>query len=94
MQTYEKLADKLHGAGPLSPRERRLVKLAIGAGAEAEGAVRLHTRKALGEGIEPEGLRHVAVLAVSTAGYPAAIAAYGLDERRDRLRDMTPWAWP
>ncbi len=35
------------------------------------------TRKALAEGIEPEAIRQVAVLAISTAGYPAAIAAYG-----------------
>jgi 4-carboxymuconolactone decarboxylase len=77
MSAYEQLAEKLHGAGPLSQQERRLVKLAIAAGSVAEGAVRSHARKALDEGIEPDALRHVAVLTVSTAGYPAAIAAYG-----------------
>jgi alkylhydroperoxidase/carboxymuconolactone decarboxylase family protein YurZ len=38
--------------------------------------VRSHTRKALSEGIKPEAIRHGALLAISTAGYPAAIAGY------------------
>ena len=76
MSAYGTLADRLHGAGPLSPRERRLAKLGVAVGGESEGAVRSHARKALAEGIEPEAIRQVAVLGISTAGYPAAIAAY------------------
>jgi len=41
------------------------------------GGVRSHTRKALSEGIDPEAIRRVAVLAIPTAGYPAAMASYG-----------------
>ena len=77
MAAYRNLAEQLHASGPLSSRERRLAKLGIAAGRESEGGVRSHARKALGEGIEPEAIRQVAVLAISTAGYPAAMAAYG-----------------
>jgi 4-carboxymuconolactone decarboxylase len=77
MGAYRNLAERLHAAGPLSARERRLAKLGIAAGRESEGGVRSHARKALAEGIEPEAIRQVAVLAISTAGYPAAMAAYG-----------------
>lgn len=76
MASYIALAEQLHAAGPLSDRERRLVKLGVAVGGESEGAVRSHARKALAEGIDPAAIRHVAVLAISTAGYPAAIAAY------------------
>lgn len=75
-QAYEELAERLHGAGPLSDRERRLAKLGIAVGRESEGGVRSHTRKALAEGVEPAAILQVAVLAVTTAGYPAAIASF------------------
>jgi alkylhydroperoxidase/carboxymuconolactone decarboxylase family protein YurZ len=76
MDAFTRLAESLHDAGPLSPRERRLAKLGIAIGGKSEGAVRSHARKALAEGIETEAVRHVAVLAISTAGYPAAMAAF------------------
>jgi alkylhydroperoxidase/carboxymuconolactone decarboxylase family protein YurZ len=76
MTAFRQLADSLHAAGPLSQRERRLIKLGIAIGQESEGGVRSHTRKGLGEGIEREAILHSAVLAITTAGYPAAIAAF------------------
>jgi hypothetical protein len=51
MDAYRTLAERLHEAGPLSARERRLAKLGIAAGRESEGGVRSHARKALAEGI-------------------------------------------
>lgn len=85
MEAYDVLANQLHDAGPLSDRERRLAKLGIAIGGGSEGGVRSHTRKASAEGIEPEGIRQVAVLAISTAGYPTAMAAYAwINEVLDR----------
>lgn len=85
LQAFDALADRLQAAGPLSPREQRLAKLGIAVGAQSEGSVRSHTRRALAEGIEPASIRQVAVLAVTTAGYPAAIAAFGwMNEVLDR----------
>ncbi|MBI4259433.1 MAG: carboxymuconolactone decarboxylase family protein [Actinobacteria bacterium] len=65
------------GAGPLDERTRRLVKLGIAIGAVADGAVRSNVRKAIAAGIGPAEMRQVALLAVTTRGFPAAIAGLG-----------------
>ncbi len=74
-EAYERLGETIHAAGPLTPRERRLVKLAIAVGGRLEGAVRSHARRALREGVERAAVDQVAVLAVSTSGLPSAVAA-------------------
>ena len=74
-EVYNALAKECSTAGPLSERERRLVKLALAAGSGSEGAVHSHTRRALDEGLLPEDLRHVALLAIPTLGFPKALAA-------------------
>lgn len=80
-QRYPEVATALDGlgaatgaAGPLDERTQRLVKLGIAVGALAEGAVRSNARKALGSGATPDQVRQVALLAVTTSGFPAAIA--------------------
>jgi alkylhydroperoxidase/carboxymuconolactone decarboxylase family protein YurZ len=73
-QAYNGLGEALSAAGPLSSREQRLVKLAIALGAGLQGGVHSHVRRALRDGIRPEEIRHVAVLAITTVGWPAAIA--------------------
>jgi alkylhydroperoxidase/carboxymuconolactone decarboxylase family protein YurZ len=80
-QRYPDIATALDGlgaatevAGPLDERTQRLVKLGIAVGALAEGAVRSNARKALGSGATPDQVRHVALLAVTTSGFPTAIA--------------------
>ena len=65
------------GAGPLDARTARIAKLALAVGAQAEGAVRSNVRKALDAGAEPAELRQVGVLAITTLGFPAAIAGLG-----------------
>ena len=67
MTAFRELADRLHTAGPLSQRELRLAKLGIAIGRESEGGVRSHARKALAESMEPEAVRQVALLAITTA---------------------------
>jgi 4-carboxymuconolactone decarboxylase len=62
-------------AGPLDERSQRLVKLGIAIGAEAEGAVRSNVRKGLAAGLSVDEIYHATVLAITTAGFPAAIAA-------------------
>src|SRR6266566_6973270 len=52
-QTYDALGAATAEAGPLSDKTRALVKLAIAAGAEMEGAVHSHTRRALEAGCSP-----------------------------------------
>lgn len=62
-------------AGPLEGATRRLVKIALAVGKGAEGAVHAHVRQALAEGIAPAAIRHVALLAMPTVGFPQGVAA-------------------
>ena len=75
-ETLDVLGSSADDAGPLDDRTRRLVKLAIAVGGRSEGAVRSNARRALAAGATPEELLHVVALAVSTRGFPAAVAAY------------------
>jgi alkylhydroperoxidase/carboxymuconolactone decarboxylase family protein YurZ len=74
-RAYEALGEAIHAAGPLTVRERRLVKLAIAVGGRLEGAVKAHARRAARERIERAALDQVAVLAVTTVGLPTTVAA-------------------
>jgi 4-carboxymuconolactone decarboxylase len=71
------LGEATRRAGPLDERTVRLVTLGLAVGAASPGAVRSNARKALAAGATPEEIRHVAVLAVTTCGFPAAIAGIG-----------------
>jgi 4-carboxymuconolactone decarboxylase len=71
---HKRLAQQCYDAGPMDERTARLVKLGIAVGAQAEGAVRSHARRALEDGIPADEIRQVAVLAMTTAGFPTTIA--------------------
>jgi alkylhydroperoxidase/carboxymuconolactone decarboxylase family protein YurZ len=74
-KAYTALGKACAAAGPLTERERRLVKLALAIGAGSEGAVHSHARRGQAEGLEPEALRQVALLGIGTLGLPRAVAA-------------------
>ena len=74
-QAQDELAKSVTKAGPLDERSQRLAKLGIAVGALAEGAVRSNARKALELGISEQEIEQVALLAISTRGFPAAAAA-------------------
>ena len=78
------LARVSDSAGPLDDRSCRLVKLGIAIGGLAEGAVRSNARKALDMGVTPDEIRHAAVLAITSRGFPAAVAALGWIDRAER----------
>ena len=71
------LATSITRGGPLDERCQRLAKLGIAVGSLAEGAVRSNARKALDLGISEQEIEQVALLAISTRGFPAAVAALG-----------------
>lgn len=73
-QALDHLGAATGATGPLDERSQRLVKLGIAVGGLAEGAVRSNARKALELGVSPEEVRHVALLAITTASFPTAIA--------------------
>lgn len=73
-EAYRSLGHAIHHAGPLNERERTLVKLGIAMGARLEGGVHSQVRKALDAEIEPDEIRHAAVLGITTLGFPASMA--------------------
>jgi len=74
---FAKLADECHDAGPLDDKSRKLIKVALAIGAGLEGATHSAVRHAMDEGVTPEEeeLDHVAVLAITTLGFPSAMRA-------------------
>jgi alkylhydroperoxidase/carboxymuconolactone decarboxylase family protein YurZ len=77
----DSLAQAVSDAGGLDERTVRLVKLGIAIGALAEGSVRSNTRRALDAGASAAEVRQVALCAITTRGFPAAVAALGwIDE--------------
>ncbi len=74
-RAYQALGASAAASGPIDARGRRLVKLAMAIGAASEGAVHSHARQALEEGASAEEIRQVCNLAITTLGFPAAMAA-------------------
>lgn len=74
-RTFRQLGEECHNAGPLEERVRRLVKIGIAAAAQSEGAVHSAVRNALDAGVSPAEVRHVLLLAITTIGFPRAMAA-------------------
>jgi alkylhydroperoxidase/carboxymuconolactone decarboxylase family protein YurZ len=83
-EAFQHLGAKASGAGPLDRRTRRLIHLALAIAAGSEGATHSHARRAGSEGITPEELEHVAILAITTVGWSQAIK--GLTWVRDITR--------
>ena len=74
-QAYQTLGEAARAAGPLDAKEQALVKLGLAIGARLEGATHAHTRRALEAGCTPDEIRHAALLAVTTLGFPAMMTA-------------------
>ena len=75
MKAYVEMGRATADAGPLDARARELVKLGIAIGARLEGSAHAHVRKAREAGATPDEIRHVALLAVTTVGWAASVAA-------------------
>ena len=73
---YNDLGRAAAEAGPLDAKTERLVKLAIAVGASLEGAVRSHTRRGLAAELTKDEMKHVALLGITTVGWPTAIAGF------------------
>jgi alkylhydroperoxidase/carboxymuconolactone decarboxylase family protein YurZ len=74
-EAFSELGKRCHETGPLDEKTRRLVKLGMAIAFRHEGAVHSATRNALKSGATLEELHHVAILAITTVGWPAAFAA-------------------
>lgn len=74
-KAYQDLGEACGTAGPLDAKTVRLVKLALAIGSKSEGAVHSHTRRALRDGISPDEIQQVALLAVTSIGWSSSMAA-------------------
>jgi alkylhydroperoxidase/carboxymuconolactone decarboxylase family protein YurZ len=74
-KAYASLGKACSEVGPVAGETARLVKLALAIGALSEGAVHSHTRRALEEGVAPEAIKQVALMAIPTLGFPQAVRA-------------------
>ncbi|MEP0766919.1 MAG: carboxymuconolactone decarboxylase family protein [Fimbriimonadia bacterium] len=71
---YTALGEAVANSGPLDAKTRELVKIGVSVGARMESAVRSHTRRALDAGATPEEVRHAALQATTTVGFPNMMA--------------------
>jgi alkylhydroperoxidase/carboxymuconolactone decarboxylase family protein YurZ len=75
-EAFNRLGDECHNAADvLEEKTRRLIKLAIAIGAGLEGGTHSAVRNALEAGITPEEIKSVAILAITTIGFPASMRA-------------------
>lgn len=78
---YCRLGEAASNSGPLDKRSSRLVHLALAMAQGSEGATHSHVRRGLMEGLTVSEIEHVALLAVTTLGWPKAMR--GLSWIRD-----------
>ncbi|HEU5291981.1 MAG TPA: carboxymuconolactone decarboxylase family protein [Cyclobacteriaceae bacterium] len=79
---YEELGDAVHGLGPLSDRDRALIKLAISGSHLYSSAFKAHIRKAVASGISRDEIEHLVLLFLPTVGFPVMMAAMGIVEEQ------------
>lgn len=70
-----RLARTIREQSPFDEKTERLLTFALAVGAQADGAVRSNVRKALSHGATADELRAVALAAITTCGFPTAVAA-------------------
>lgn len=75
---YEELGEAIHNLGPLSERERSLVKLAISGSHLYHSAFKAHIKKGLAAGLNREEIEQVALLMLPTVGFPTMMGAMGI----------------
>lgn len=85
-RAYQQLSREVSSAGPLDDRDRHLVGLAYAIAAGSEGGTHSHTRRGLAANLSAQELEHVALVAVTTLGWPQAIK--GLTWIRDVTREL------
>lgn len=84
-KAYAALGKATAKSDPVERETLRVVELALAIGVSLEGAVHSHTRRALSEGVSPDTLAQVALLAIPTLGLPHAVqAAFQPGPRRPR----------
>ncbi len=74
--SYEAFAKAVHEkGGPLTERERALIKVGIAAASQFDYALRFHIGQAREAECTPEDIEHAILLTATTAGFPRMMAA-------------------
>ena len=87
-QVYDDIGRLTAEAGPLDDKLVQLIKLGMAVASGQEGAVHSHARRALEAGAAREEIRQVALLALTTVGFPRMMA--GLTWIDDVLKSVAP----
>ena len=72
---FEQLAQACHESGPLDEKTRRFIKIALAIGAGLEGAAHSAVRHAKQSGASQSELDQIAILGITTLGFPSAMRA-------------------
>jgi alkylhydroperoxidase/carboxymuconolactone decarboxylase family protein YurZ len=75
-EEYKKLSESCYKTGPLDRKTAHLVKLGMSIAVHSEGGTHTHVRLAKEAGASDDEIRHVALLALTTLGWPLLGAAW------------------
>jgi len=76
-ETLLKVGELCSQAGPIDQVNQHLIRMGIAVGAQSQGGVRSHARRALDAGATKEQVLQTVLLSATIVGFPAMIAAYG-----------------
>ena len=82
-----KVGELCSQAGPIDNVTQHLIQMGIAVGANSQGGVRSHARRALDAGATKEQLSQTVLLSATIVGFPAMIAAYGWLEEMISARE-------
>jgi len=74
--SYKDLSESCYSAGPLDRKTAHLIKLGMAIASRSEGSTHTHVRLAMENGASDDEVRHVALLALTTLGWPLLGAAW------------------
>jgi len=74
-ESYQGLGAAIGAVDGMDKRTQHLVKLGIAIGRGVEGGVHSHVKRCKEAGIPDKEVYHAALLAVTTIGWPSAVAA-------------------
>jgi AhpD family alkylhydroperoxidase len=76
---HEALGREIHEkSGPIPPKSRWLIKIAISAATKHERALETHILKAKEAGVTDEEIKHALLLLITTAGFPTFMEAFSV----------------
>lgn len=75
-KSYQELAENCYEAGPLDRKTAHLIKLGMAIASHSEGSTHTHVRLAKENGATDDEIKHVALLGLTTLGWPLLGAAW------------------